>query len=82
MKTFGNSSENGCTKFQSTTLQGRLVEGALGAGYGPLRSVGRGEGGRGIRTMLTWGVPNSYGSETQYRNPVRSADTLGVSRRE
>lgn len=27
--------------------------------------------------MLTWGVPNSYGSETQHRNPVRSSDTLG-----
>ena len=31
----------------------------------------------GVRTMLSWGAPNSYGFEIDHRNPVRSADSMG-----
>jgi hypothetical protein len=57
--------------------RGVAQRGALLQGRAAEREWPGGARSRGVRTMLSWGAPNSYGFETQHRNPVRSSDTLG-----
>ena len=58
-----------------TALQQRALANSMHDVSGGKGSVGKQR--RGLTSMLLWGVPNSFGYESEPRNPVRSADTLG-----